>query len=61
MICLEYQSTTEEAARDIGAFVFMFFQHFVTFKGRAFHMRGESYGVSTLRIYVHLDDFSETI
>lgn len=39
------QSTTEEAAIDIAAFVSIFFEHFTKFKGRAFHMAGESYGV----------------
>ncbi|KAJ7612594.1 serine carboxypeptidase [Roridomyces roridus] len=40
----ESVSTTEEAAKDIAAFVFVFFEHFTKFKGRAFHMAGESYG-----------------
>lgn len=40
------QSNTEEAAKDIGAFIAIFFEHFIKFKGRAFHMAGESYGVS---------------
>ena len=39
------QSTTEEAAVDIAAFVALFFENFPSFKGRAFHMAGESYGV----------------
>ncbi|KAI0696281.1 serine carboxypeptidase [Cytidiella melzeri] len=47
----EYVSTTEEAARDIGAFVFMFFEHFVTFTGRPFHMAGESYGGRAVPTY----------
>ncbi|KAF8060764.1 serine carboxypeptidase [Lyophyllum atratum] len=37
-------ATTEDAARDIAAFVAIFFEHFTKFKGRAFHMAGESYG-----------------
>ncbi|KAF8495647.1 serine carboxypeptidase [Russula emetica] len=37
-------STSEEAARDIAAFVAIFFESFPSFKGRAFHMAGESYG-----------------
>ncbi|KAI0276746.1 serine carboxypeptidase [Russula aff. rugulosa BPL654] len=37
-------STSEEAARDIAAFVAIFFENFPSFKGRAFHMAGESYG-----------------
>jgi len=40
-----HQSTTEEAAKDIAAFVSIFFENFPKFKGRAFHMAGESYGV----------------
>ncbi|EKM51694.1 uncharacterized protein PHACADRAFT_261985 [Phanerochaete carnosa HHB-10118-sp] len=40
----EYVSTTEDAAKDIAAFVAIFFEHFSSFKGRAFHMAGESYG-----------------
>ena len=40
-----FQSTTEEAAKDIAAFVAIFFENFSKFKGRAFHMAGESYGV----------------
>lgn len=47
------QSTSEEAARDIAAFVAIFFENFSSFKGRAFHMAGESYGVCahSLSIY----------
>ncbi|KAI0071137.1 serine carboxypeptidase [Panus rudis PR-1116 ss-1] len=40
----ETVSTTEEAAKDIAAFVTIFFEHFTKFKGRSFHMAGESYG-----------------
>ncbi|KAH9934973.1 serine carboxypeptidase [Fomitopsis serialis] len=40
----ETVSTTPEAAKDIAAFVAIFFEHFSQFKGRAFHMAGESYG-----------------
>ncbi|KAF8627688.1 hypothetical protein AX15_004297 [Amanita polypyramis BW_CC] len=40
----ESVSTTEEAAKDIASFVGIFFEHFHKFKGRAFHMAGESYG-----------------
>ncbi|KAF9527152.1 serine carboxypeptidase [Crepidotus variabilis] len=36
--------TTEEAAKDIAAFVAIFFQNFSKFQGRPFHMAGESYG-----------------
>jgi carboxypeptidase C (cathepsin A) len=41
------QGTTEESAKDIASFVAIFFEHFTKFKGRAFHMAGESYGVGT--------------
>jgi hypothetical protein len=40
-----FQSTSEEAAQDIAAFVSIFFESFPSFKGRPFHMAGESYGV----------------
>ncbi|KAJ2936592.1 hypothetical protein H1R20_g509, partial [Candolleomyces eurysporus] len=40
----EHVGTTEEAAKDIAAFVHVFFEHFTKFKGRPFHMAGESYG-----------------
>lgn len=40
----EEVGTSEEAAVDIAAFVAIFFEHFVQFKGRRFHMAGESYG-----------------
>ncbi|KAJ6614925.1 serine carboxypeptidase [Mycena sp. CBHHK59/15] len=40
----ETVGTTEDAAKDIAAFIFVFFEHFSKFKGRSFHMAGESYG-----------------
>ncbi|KAA1475365.1 alpha/beta-hydrolase [Dentipellis sp. KUC8613] len=40
----EHVDTSEEAAQDIAAFVALFFENFPSFKGRAFHMAGESYG-----------------
>ncbi|TCD59953.1 hypothetical protein EIP91_011017, partial [Steccherinum ochraceum] len=40
----EYVSTTEESATDIASFIAIFFEHFSRFKGRPFHMAGESYG-----------------
>ncbi|KAI0344394.1 serine carboxypeptidase [Trametopsis cervina] len=52
----EYVSTTEEAAADIAAFMFLFFQHFVTFTGRALHMAGESYAgrmIPTFASYIY--------
>ncbi|VDB85108.1 unnamed protein product [Peniophora sp. CBMAI 1063] len=36
--------TSEEAAVDIAKFVFLFFENFPQFKGRSFHMAGESFG-----------------
>jgi len=42
----EAVATTEDAAKDIHAFVSIFFDTFKEFKGRKFHMSGESYGVS---------------
>ncbi|KAG6844880.1 hypothetical protein H0H87_002825, partial [Tephrocybe sp. NHM501043] len=38
------QGTSEDAAVDIAVFVAIFFENFSKFKGRAFHMAGESYG-----------------
>jgi carboxypeptidase C (cathepsin A) len=43
----EFVSTTEEAAQDIASFVAIFFLTFREYQGRAFHMAGESYGVSS--------------
>ncbi|KAJ7723704.1 serine carboxypeptidase [Mycena olivaceomarginata] len=40
----ETVGTTEEGANDIAAFIFVFFEHFTKFKGRSFHITGESYG-----------------
>ncbi|RPD57086.1 serine carboxypeptidase [Lentinus tigrinus ALCF2SS1-6] len=40
----EQVSSTSEAAKDISAFMVIFFEHFSKFKGRPFHMAGESYG-----------------
>lgn len=40
----ETVGTTEDAAKDIAAFVAIFFESFIKFKGRPFHMAGESYG-----------------
>ena len=47
------QSTSEEAARDIAAFVAIFFENFPSFKGRAFHMAGESYGVCAYLLCIY--------
>ncbi|KAA1475366.1 serine carboxypeptidase [Dentipellis sp. KUC8613] len=40
----EHVDTTEDAAQDIAAFIALFFENFSSFKGRAFHLAGESYG-----------------
>lgn len=50
----ETVSTTEEAAVDVARFVAVFFENFSKFKGRAFHMAGESYGVRAHRATVYL-------
>ncbi|PPR07804.1 hypothetical protein CVT26_014989 [Gymnopilus dilepis] len=47
----EYVGTTEEAAKDIAAFVSIFFENFNQFKGRPFHMAGESYGGRYLPLF----------
>ncbi|OBZ78169.1 Carboxypeptidase Y [Grifola frondosa] len=40
----ESVGTTQEAAKDVAAFVAIFFENFAKFKGRPFHMAGQSYG-----------------
>ncbi|KAE9404338.1 serine carboxypeptidase [Gymnopus androsaceus JB14] len=47
----ETVSTTEEAAQDIAAFVAIFFEHFTKFRGRSFHMAGESYAGRYLPLF----------
>ncbi|KAF7338843.1 Carboxypeptidase [Mycena sanguinolenta] len=47
----EFVSTTEEAAKDIAAFVAIFFAHFSKFQGRGFHLSGESYGGRYLPVF----------
>lgn len=37
--------TSEEAAKDIAAFIVTFFETFPRFKGREFHLSGESFAV----------------
>jgi carboxypeptidase C (cathepsin A) len=39
------KGTTEEAAKDIAAFLAIFFESMDGLKGRALHIAGESYGV----------------
>jgi hypothetical protein len=43
-------STTPAAAKNIAAFLTIFFETFKQFKGRAFHMAGESYGVGFIHV-----------
>ncbi|TFK28424.1 carboxypeptidase Y [Coprinopsis marcescibilis] len=47
----EHVSTTEEAAEDIASFVYVFFEHFTQFKGRPFHLAGESYAGRYLPVF----------
>ncbi|KAJ8515289.1 hypothetical protein ONZ45_g7265 [Pleurotus djamor] len=47
----EFVGTTEEAAQDIAAFVAIFFENFSKFKGRGFHLSGESYGGRYLPVF----------
>ncbi|KAJ7596523.1 serine carboxypeptidase [Mycena floridula] len=47
----ESVGTTEEAAKDVAAFVAVFFEHFSKFKGRPFHLSGESYGGRYLPLF----------
>lgn len=42
----ETVETTEEAARNVYAFLTIFFETFEQFSGRRFHLSGESYAVS---------------
>ncbi|KAF7366506.1 Carboxypeptidase [Mycena sanguinolenta] len=41
----ETVETTEDAAKNVYAFISLFFESFGQFKGRALHLSGESYGV----------------
>ncbi|KAK7461334.1 hypothetical protein VKT23_008512 [Stygiomarasmius scandens] len=47
----ESVATSEEAAKDVAAFVAIFFENFSQFKGRPFHMTGESYGGRYLPLF----------
>ncbi|KAG8775314.1 hypothetical protein FRC12_001556 [Ceratobasidium sp. 428] len=47
----ETVSTTEEAAKNVQAFVTIFFETFSKFRGREFHMSGESYGGRYLPVF----------
>ena len=42
----ETVETTEDAAKNVHAFLTIFFETFSQFKGRPLHLAGESYGVS---------------
>lgn len=44
----ETVETTEDAARNVHAFVSIFFETFSQFSGRPLHLSGESYGVRLL-------------
>ncbi|WVR03482.1 hypothetical protein IAU60_000473 [Kwoniella sp. DSM 27419] len=44
-------ATTEAAAKDVQAFITIFFEAFKEFEGRAFHMAGESYGGRYLPVF----------
>lgn len=39
---------TEEAAKDVASFLYIFFDTFKSFQNRTFHLSGESYAVSHL-------------
>ncbi|KJA20896.1 hypothetical protein HYPSUDRAFT_141602 [Hypholoma sublateritium FD-334 SS-4] len=47
----EFVGTTEDAAKDIAVFISLFFENFSEFKGRPFHMSGESYGGRYLPLF----------
>ncbi|EJU04544.1 serine carboxypeptidase [Dacryopinax primogenitus] len=47
----ETVSTSEDAAKNVQAFIVIFFETFKQFQGRAFHMAGESYGGRYLPIF----------
>ncbi|VDC06255.1 unnamed protein product [Peniophora sp. CBMAI 1063] len=47
----EHVGTTEDAAKDIHAFITMFFETFSQFQGRAFHLSAESYGGRYLPVF----------
>lgn len=41
----EVVETTEDAAKNVHAFITIFFETFTQFSGRPFHLAGESYAV----------------
>ncbi|KAH9924334.1 serine carboxypeptidase [Epithele typhae] len=47
----EHVDTSEEGGKDIAAFMAIFFEHFSQFRGRPFHMTGESYAGRYLPVY----------
>ncbi|KAF9493039.1 serine carboxypeptidase [Pleurotus eryngii] len=47
----ETAETTKDAAKDVAAFVVIFFEHFSKFRGRAFHLSGESYAGRYLPVF----------
>lgn len=46
----ETVETTEDAAKNVHAFISIFFETFSEFSGRPIHLSGESYGVKSLHI-----------
>ncbi|KAJ8503551.1 hypothetical protein ONZ45_g10765 [Pleurotus djamor] len=44
-------TSTADAAKDIAAFMVIFFEYFSTFRGRALHMAGESYGGQFIPVF----------
>jgi carboxypeptidase C (cathepsin A) len=56
------QSTTEEAAQDIANFVYVFFEHFTQFRGRRFHLAGESHAGRYIPIFAgYIHDQNEVV
>jgi cathepsin A (carboxypeptidase C) len=45
------QKTTEEAAEDVANFMYVFFEHFTQFRGRRFHLSGESFAGRYLPLF----------
>jgi hypothetical protein len=48
----ETVETTEDAAKNVHAFISIFFETFKQFSGRALHLSGESYGVCINSIFM---------
>jgi carboxypeptidase C (cathepsin A) len=54
----ETVGTTEDASKDIYAFVAIFFATFTQFEGRPFHLSGESYGVRCYQPSTEVQSFA---